>query len=631
MSRFTKYARAIVLSIMFGMLIVSFGLWGVGDMVRMGRTDPIVAEVGDVKITAREVRERFNRMLEQAQARSGRPISLQQGVEFGLHWRALEEQVKAVTIDLAAKELGVVVSDEQIRQAIAEIPTFAGPGGRFDPNAYQAALRRAGLSEAAFISDMRRELSAVQIVGAIQGSAKPPAALTDALYRYRREKRVAELFILPFDSVRELPAPTPEQLKAFYETNKTRFQVPEYRTLSYVVLSTDDVAGEIALAEDQVRRAYNERLAEFAKPEMRDVDQVVAASEDEARRIAELVRTGKSLEEAAKEILSRDGVIKLGAIAKKDLPAELAEPVFGQKQGEAGGPYRSAFGWHVARVNRIEAGETPSFEQLRPRIEEELKKEIAPDLLFRRVRDFDVALGRSDSLAEAAKAIEAPVHTVEAVNQQGGTPGGGRALASPIAQEIVRTAFTLREGQQSSMVDAPSGESFVVRVERIAPSRTPPLEEIEVQVRIAWQAAERQRLTEARAKEIVDRLNAVAAFETQARAAGQTVRVSRPVERSQNDRDAGLNADLVAELFTLAPGRSGARTIEGGVAILRVKEVIAADPAAGGEDAKQFAAEVGNSMAADVTQQVLGAFERRFGRKVNLQIFQQTFRTEQTQ
>jgi hypothetical protein len=181
------------------------------------------------------------------------------------------------------------------------------------------------------------------------------------------------------------------------------------------------------------------------------------------------------------------------------------------------------------------------------------------------------------------------------------------------------------------MVDSPSGESFVVRVDRIQPTRTPPLEEIEVQVRTAWQASERQRLTEARAKEIVDRLNAVAAFDTQARAAGQTVRVSKPVERTQTDRDAGLNADLVAELFTLAPGRSGSRTVEGGVAILRVKEVIAADPAAGGEEAKQFAAEVGNGMAADLTQLVLGAFERRYGRKVNLQVFQQAFRTEQTQ
>src|SRR5262245_53462654 len=102
MSRFHKYARAVVLSILFGMLIISFGLWGIGDMLRVGRTDTTVAEVGNTKISAREVRDRLSRMLEQFQARGG-SISMQQAVQFGLHVRALEDAIKAAVIDQAAK------------------------------------------------------------------------------------------------------------------------------------------------------------------------------------------------------------------------------------------------------------------------------------------------------------------------------------------------------------------------------------------------------------------------------------------------------------------------------------------------------------------------------------------------
>jgi hypothetical protein len=47
----------------------------------------------------------------------------------------------------------------------------------------------------------------------------------------------------------------------------------------------------------------------------------MADSEDKAKAIIAAVTTGKTLEDAAKEVLgSADGVIKLGPVTKKDLP-----------------------------------------------------------------------------------------------------------------------------------------------------------------------------------------------------------------------------------------------------------------------------------------------------------------------
>jgi peptidyl-prolyl cis-trans isomerase D len=631
MSPFQKYIRAIVLTVMFGMLIISFGLWGIGDMLRMGHSDSVIAEVGGTKITSRQVRERFDRMLQQYQARTGRALTVQQGVQSGLHWRAVEESIKAAVIDRAAQEMGIAISDDQIRQAIAQIPGFWGSTGKFEQSAYQSALQRAGLSEATFVADLRRELAANQMLGVAQGAARPPTALRDALYKYRREKRVAELFVLPFESVRDVPTPTAEQLQAHLDANKERFTVKEFRGLSYVLLTLDDVLGEVQISEDQVRQSYNDRLGEFTQPERRDLDQIVVATEDEAKKIAELVKGGKSLEDAGKEVLNREAVIKLGSMTKKDLVGQLADGAFGLAEGATGGPYQSPLGWHVVRINKIEAGSTPSFEALRARIEQDLRKEAAPDILYKRVRELDQALSRSDSLADAAKAVGADVRVVEAVNDQGATQTGSRAMAEPAAQEIVRTAFTLREGQQSALIDTPQGDSFVVRVDRVIPARLPPLSEIEALVKADWQRAERQRLAEARAKDIVTRLNAVADFESQARALGQQIRVSKPLDRFSVDRDSLMSAELVADLFALEPGRSTSHTIENGVAILRLKELIAADPAKAAEDAKQFSTEVGNSMSADLIQSMLSGFEQRYGRRVDMQALEQLFRSSDQQ
>ena len=50
MNTFRKYARFVILFILFGMLIVSFAFWGVGDMLRMGGGSSEVAHVGGTKI-----------------------------------------------------------------------------------------------------------------------------------------------------------------------------------------------------------------------------------------------------------------------------------------------------------------------------------------------------------------------------------------------------------------------------------------------------------------------------------------------------------------------------------------------------------------------------------------------------
>jgi peptidyl-prolyl cis-trans isomerase D len=74
-NQFRKYAKYIVLTVMFGMLIISFGLWGIGDMLRSGGSSteiahvggthiPIYGWVGGSSVTANQVRDQFNLQLD---------------------------------------------------------------------------------------------------------------------------------------------------------------------------------------------------------------------------------------------------------------------------------------------------------------------------------------------------------------------------------------------------------------------------------------------------------------------------------------------------------------------------------------------------------------------------------------
>ena len=170
-NKFRKYARFIIMFILFGMLIISFALWGVGDMLRMGGRStevahvggthiPLYGWVGGTSVSVNEVRDQFNRQLEGIQRQTGQRPEPEQALRFGLHVRALEDVMQRAVLDYAIQQFGLVVSDAEVHAAIARNPAFQGTGGSFDPLLYRARLQQARISEAQYVTDMRREIAA---------------------------------------------------------------------------------------------------------------------------------------------------------------------------------------------------------------------------------------------------------------------------------------------------------------------------------------------------------------------------------------------------------------------------------------------------------------------------------------
>src|SRR4249919_1148910 len=126
------------------MLIISFAFWGIGDMLRTGGRStevahiggthiPIYGWVGGASVPVNEVREQFNRQLENIQRQTGQRPEQEQALRFGLHVRALEEVIQRAVLEYATQQLGLVVSDGEVQAAIARNQAFHGANGAFDP------------------------------------------------------------------------------------------------------------------------------------------------------------------------------------------------------------------------------------------------------------------------------------------------------------------------------------------------------------------------------------------------------------------------------------------------------------------------------------------------------------------
>jgi len=641
-NNFRKYAKYVVLTILFGMLIISFGLWGVGDMLRMGARSTEVAHVGGTHIplygwvggapvTLNEVREQFNRQLEGIQRQTGQRPEPEQAMRYGLHVRALEEVIQRTVLDYAIQQFGLVVSDAEVRAAIARNPAFAGTGGAFDPLLYRNRLQQARISEAQYVVDVRREIAASQLFGVVRSEGLAPKSLRDDVFKMEGEKRVAQTIYVPDAIVTDVPKPTAEQLNTYFEANKTRFQIPEFRAFSYVMLTVDDILPQITITPDQLKQEYAARAAQFGTPEKRDVDQAMADGEDKAKAIIAGVKSGKSLEDAAKEVLGNtDGVIKLGAVTKKDLPpGPLADGVFGIPEGVAPAPIQSPLGWHVVRVNKIEPGTSQSFDEVKEKLEAELKAQQAPDVLIKLVTDFERLLAKTQSMKTAADDLGLKVKTYENVDARGQDQSGNQVVIGAAAAELVQAAFSTRESVESDLLETQKGEYFVVRTDRITPARVPALSEVEGKVTDAWQNEERRKLAEVRVKEAVEKANAGTDLATIAKELGLEVRTAKAVTRFEADQGNYLNQAAVQALFKLEPGKTqSVRTGEGSV-IVRLEKIEPVDLAKDKEAIERFGKQLDTMVANDLILQLVSALRAKFGVTVDEPAFVAAFKPQQ--
>ena len=640
MSTFRKYARFIILFVMFSMLIISFGLWGIGDMLRMGGRSSEVAHIGGTHIplygwlggtsvSVDEVRQRFNLQLEQIQRQTGQRPEPEQALRYGLHVRALEDVVQRAVIDNAMQQYGLVVGNAEVQSVIAKNPSFQGIGGTFDKQRYLSLLQQARISEAQYVADVRREIASAQLFGTVRTEGLAPKVLRDDIFKMEAERRVAEIVYVPDSVIVNVPKPTAEQLNSYFEANKNKFQIPEFRSFSYVLLTTDDVSGQVTVTPDQVKQEYDARQADYGSPEKRDVDQAMVDSEDKAKKIIAAVAAGKSLEDATKEVTGIDSVVKLGPILKKDLPAgALADGVFAAPMGVAPAPIQSPLGWHVVRIDKIEAGKVTPFDQVKEKIEKDLKTQMAPDLLIKLVTDFERALSKSQSMAKAAEEMGLKVKTYENVDSLGKDAAGKQIVTGPAAAELVQAAFATRESSESDLLETQKGEYFVVRTERITPARIPALNEVEAKVVEAWEREERRKLADQKVKDAVEKANNGGDLAAIAKELGVELRTTKAVTRFEADTGNYLTQQATQELFKLAVGKAvSVRSAEGSV-IVRPKTIEPADLAKEKDKLDRFGQQLDTMIANDLLAQLLVALRGKYGVTINEQVFTAAFQQQ---
>ena len=244
-SIFRAFLNTWAAKVFFLLLIGVFVLWGVGDVFTQRSTDTTVATVGKTRIEMEEVAEAYRRQLSQVSRMLGGNIEPTAEMKRGVAAQALERLITQAALSSAAAEMGLVVPDEALRQAVFDTPAFAAPGGTFNRRQFDEVLRNNGLSEPRFLDLMRVEIAQRQLMAAARAGAVSPETMTRLVYAFQQEKRIAEIVELRLDRVARPEAPERAVLERWYTNNIAQFSTPEYRRIKAVVLAPELLAADV--------------------------------------------------------------------------------------------------------------------------------------------------------------------------------------------------------------------------------------------------------------------------------------------------------------------------------------------------------------------------------------------------
>ncbi|KAA2215066.1 peptidyl-prolyl cis-trans isomerase [Teichococcus oryzae] len=603
--------------ILFVLLILSFAIWGIEDIVRNFGRDSAVARVGGEPIELPEAQQAARREISRVQRQLGGAMEITPQMSNAIARQAVESLVMDRVQRQEAARLRLAAPEGAVRDYVFGIPAFQGLDGRFSRPTFDGFLRNNGLTEQAFLALLRADLERQQMVGAVRAGAAGPDALTRPLLAWERERRVADIVALSLAAAPEPPAPTEEQLTRYHENNPDRFSAPEYRRYTVAVLSPETLAGEIEPSEDELRAAYEARQGQFETPERRTLEQAVLQSEEAARAIAEQWRGGAdfaAITEAAQQAGGQ--ALPLGTTDRSSLPVpELANAAFSLAEGGVSAPVQTPFGWHVLKVTGIEPGSSRGFEAVKNEVAALVRQERAADIAYERANQVEDALAGGATLAEVAPRFGLALAEVT-TDSAGRAPDGAEA-GLPLSGEprniALRAIFAAQQGEAPRLAEAGQAALFAFNIAEITPPTLRPFAEVADNVRAAWTADARRRAQEERAGALLAAVKAGKGLPEAAREAGLQARRTQPFGRNPapQGQPQPVPPELLQPVFATNPGEATmAETLEG-FAVAQVVEVLPFDPGSDALALGQVRGAVEQAMLGDLEQQYLAALRAR--------------------
>lgn len=571
-------SKSWVASVIIGVLVLAFALWGVADIFR-GGGDTTVASVGGTDISQQDFSQQLQTQLRALSQQTQNQITLEQAKAIGLDKSVLDQMISRTALDNEANRLGLTASQASVVAQIQSNPSFRGADGAFDPNLLARALQDNGLSEQGFIDLTGKDIAREQLLGSLVDGIAAPPGLTQILYDYTNQTRTVQYIALTPQDAGTVPEPSEAELAAYHKAHAQQFSSPEYRSLDYVEIGSDQVASQIQISDADLKAQYDSHKADYQKAEQREVQQLSFPDKAAADAAAAKIMNGMDFLNAAQQRGLKDQDLTLGTFAAgaTGLDPRLSKAVFAVPEGGVTPPVQGPFGWVILRAAKVIPGENKSFDEVKDQIKADLLKGRAAGKVADMANAFEDARGGGASLEQAAAKQGLTVQHIAAVDRQGITPEN-TAADIPKSMQFLDQAFRTESGEESDLFMDESGNNFAIKVTKVTPPAVKPLDSVREVVKEEWLKEQRAKLLQTKVQQFVTDARKSGNIDAAGKASGHAPVTSMPLKRDAMSDV--FSMDLLNQIFSVPPGSVVSGAAGKGDAMVIAKVVSANTPPA---------------------------------------------------
>jgi peptidyl-prolyl cis-trans isomerase D len=605
-----------IMSVVMGVLIVSFGIWGIADAFK-GYGQSKLATIGSTEISTEQFRQLYNDKLQQIGRQFGRPLTSEQARAFGVDRQVLQQVIAEAALDEDARRKGLGVADAEVMRQIVSDPNFQAPTGGFDAGRFQQLIRSLGYTEQRYIAEQRKVSLRRQIASTVTTGVEPPKTMLEALSRFQNETRTIDYIKLDAAQVGTIDAPSPEALAAYFEENKTQFRAPEYRKIAFLALTPEEMAKWSTVSDDDAKKVFEQRKDRLSTPEQRQLSQIVFPNLADAQAARAKLNDTFKFEDLAKERNLAPADIELGMVTKAGIiDPSVADAAFSLAPDSISQPIAGQFGVTLVKVGKIQPGTTPSYDS----VAVNLKRDIAIDRARAAVADMHNKVederGGGANIADTAKKLGLNAVTVDAIDRSGRGPDGQPIAGIPAGVDLVTPAFNSDVGVDNDALQVGGGYVWF-DVLGITPARNKTLDEVKPQVEARWRDEQVTSKLRAKADEMAKKLEGGAKLADEAKAAGLKVETSAPFKRDATPY--GLSAGVVQAVFRGVKDSAG--QAQGATPsewiVYRTTDVTAPAVDMASDDTKKLKETLQRGLTDEQVAQYVTKLETQIGTKIN--------------
>ena len=453
-----------ILKIIFGtlltILIISFGMWGTEDLVGVTQKQSTVATVGKIDVSAQEFYSLYSRQTEEIRKLLGSSLDIKKSREFGYVDRALSSLINRALFNNEALQLGLSVSDINVRDKILRDDAFKDDLGQFSELVFRQLISESGYTENSYIEGTRQDLAREQMVETISTSLIIPNIMKNSLSKYNLEERTVDYLTIKVEE-EEFAKPSNEKIRKYYEENKSDFMSKEFRSAETLLLDAKEYAKKSTVTDEEIKLLYEERKELLVEPAQKYLHQIIVDSKSDVESISKKVNFNNFTSTAKTMANLTEDDIDLGWNTKNDLPDEIIDATFSLKKGEISKPIESSFGWHILKIIDSKERKEVSYEEVKKQFENELLLEKGKEAVFDLQDELEDLLASGNTFAEISKILEVKMIVANKIDNEGIKQN--KQVNNEFQDErILRTIFNQKINEEGNIIDIDKDEGLAI-------------------------------------------------------------------------------------------------------------------------------------------------------------------------